>query len=179
MIARRIRRKGQVRDGNGPLIAKPTVFLPDMEQQVKMIAMKGASDDEIADMFGVDKALFQRWRKAYPSFNAAVKAGRSKPDAEVTYSLFKRAIGYEYEEDGLTRTGAIKSLKRHLPGDVTAIKHWLTNRKREDWTDRTTHEVQGGPKGSPPVSIASRDELIAGILALVSPKPDGDSRPKK
>lgn len=156
----------------------PSVFLPDCLAQVKMIAMTGATDDEIAERFGVEKSLFQAWKKAYPSFAKAISEGRSDPDIEVTQSLFKRAVGYDYKEDGLTRTGQRVPLKKHLPGDVHAIKFWMVNRMREKWGERQTTEVVGGPKGSNPVNIESRSQLIEGILALVQPKPDGDSKSK-
>lgn len=154
------------------------VFLPDCLSQVKLIAMRGATDDEIAETFGVEKELFQKWKKAYPSFAKAITQGRTHPDIEVLESLHKRAIGYNFEEDGLTRTGRRVPLRKHLPGDVGAIKYWMTSRMRENWGERTTTEIIGGPKGSNPVNIETRSELIAGILALVQPKPDGESKPK-
>lgn len=166
--------------GRGPIVHKvhkTGVFLPDCEAQVKLIAMQGATDDEIAERFGVDKDLFQKWKKAYPSFAKSIKDGRADPDIEVTQSLFKRAVGYEFKEDGLTRTGRVTPLRKHLPGDVGAIRLWLTNRQADKWREKSTTAIEGGPKGSPPVNIESRDQLIAGILALVHPKPDGPSKP--
>src|SRR4051812_7969281 len=77
-------------------------FLPSNEHLVKMIAMQGADDAEIAKMFGVPYEHFKAWRKLYPSFNDALNAGRLSVDAEVTYALFKQTQGFEYSEQSAT-----------------------------------------------------------------------------
>lgn len=52
-------------------------------------------------------------------------------------ALFKRAVGYEYEEvREETKNGVI--IKRivttkHIPGDTTAQIFWLKNRKPDYW----------------------------------------------
>jgi hypothetical protein len=164
-------------DGTGPVFAQVHggVYLPDCLPQVRAIAARGFTDKEICAVYGLNPDLFRAWRKAYPDFNDALEKGRLAPDAAVVESLFKRAVGYDYYEDGLTRTGAIRQVKRHLPGDTGAIRYWLNNRQRDQWKDRSSQEVGGSTeKDAKPIGVKSegREDMIAAILSLVQPKPD-------
>lgn len=169
--------KKLVEPGMGIVFAKTLngIYLPDCLPQVRAIAMRGYTDDEISTLFGVDKDLFQKWKKVYPDFREAIDNGRTFADIAVVESLFKRAVGYDYHEQGLTRTGSVRELRKHLPGDVGAIKYWLNNREKEHWKERTSTELGGSSeKGAKPISVKSegREMMIAAILSLVTPKPD-------
>ena len=65
-----------------------------------------------------------------------------------------------------------EEVEKHYKPDVQAIKLWLTNRQRKNWSDRkeTTHS------GDPDAPIGLRDEtkreVMSSILALIQPKPD-------
>ena len=57
--------------------------------------------------------------------------------------MFKRALGYDYEEaktiveqlfDG-SKKSKVERIKKHVPSDVTAQIIWLKNRKRNTWMD--------------------------------------------
>lgn len=177
--------KKKVRKRGPPLGVTPkafidsTVFLPGCLAQVKAIAWRGFSDDEIAETFGCDKELFQNWKRAYPSFRKAIEEGRTHPDAKVVESLYKRATGYNYTDEVSTRNGTV-TLKRHAIPDVGAIEFWLTNRQAEYWSKRNS--IDGGGKrggGTKPVEVEHRSDLIAEILALVEPKSDTPPERKK
>ena len=155
-----------------------SVFLPDLEQQVKMIAMRGASDDEIADTFGVSREMFQKWRQAYPKFNDAVDKGRSVADANVMYALYRNAVGFHYEEDATTKDSVVR-IERYAKPDTSAQQYWLNNRKPDEWGTKTS--LTGGRKNGEDLplgmKIESREEIIAAIVSLVHPKADGQSKP--
>lgn len=154
------------------------VFLPDCLAQVKAIAWRGLSDDEIAEMFGVDKELFQIWKKTYPSFRTAIEEGRTHADSKVVEALYKRATGYDYEDQVVGRSG-VRTLRRHAIPDVDAAKFWLKNRQKAHWSDR--HSLDGGGRsggGTNPIEIQdTKTDLIRDILKLVQPKPDGETKP--
>ena len=155
------------------------IFLPDHEQQVRLVAMKGASDDEIADMFNVSREVFQKWRKAYPSFNDAVMSGRTRADTEVVVSLYKRATGYDYEETVPTKSGKCVLVKKHAPPDVGAQQYWLNNRQPDNWRSSSTKHIAGRSREDDEtlgVKIETRDEMISAILTLIEPKPDGATK---
>lgn len=158
------------------------LFLPDYLTEVKMVAMRGLEDEEIAQVFGIDYDLFKKWKKTYPSFRAALDNGRTRADAEVVAALFKRATGkfklretkiIKYKDDYETL-----DVNVHYPPDTEAIKYWLNNRKREHWQQRSAVE-QSGPGGKPIEITANKSELIDAIVGLVNPKPDGEDSPSK
>ena len=62
------------------------------------LAIKGATDQDIADAFHVSRRTIIRWRQTYPSFNTACQSGKEVADAKVKKSLFERAVGFEYQE---------------------------------------------------------------------------------
>lgn len=154
------------------------LFLPDYLTEVKMVAMRGLSDREIAQVFGISYDLFKKWKRNYPSFRDALEKGRLRADAEVVAALFKRATGkftlketkiIKYRDDYETLDVRVR-----YPPDTEAIKYWLNNRAREHWQQRSAVE-QSGPGGKPIEITANKGELIDAIVNLVKPKPDGDS----
>ena len=80
------------------------------------LAIKGATDQDIADAFHVSRRTIIRWRQTYPSFNTACQSGKEVADAKVKKSLFERAVGFEYQEkesviDVDPRTGEQKPVR--------------------------------------------------------------------
>lgn len=152
------------------------IFLPDMLPQVKAIAWRGLTDDEIAHTFGVDPELLAKWKSTYPSFREAIENGRTHADCQVVESLFKECVGYEYtEEVAAGKNGTIKSLRKRARPNGDLIKFWLKNRQREFWSERTS--IDGGSSGErgggvKPIEMRSRSDIIDSILKLVQPKPD-------
>jgi hypothetical protein len=170
MLGAKRKNRGELRGG--------AIFLPDKEHLVRMIAMKGATDDEIADQFGVSREVFQNWRKAYPSFDKALDQGRLSVDGDITYALYKNAVGYHYEEDQSTPKGGVVRVERFARGETDAQKYWLQNRRPDLWG--TTTRIAGGGKGESPLGIKTenRSELIDAIVAMIAPKPDGRAKPE-
>ena len=176
-MARRLSKKEVERRKDMSTVA----FLPDYPDQVKAIAMRGLSDGEMAEMFGVSKKLFSAWKRFYPGFAEAIEKGRTQADARVIQALFEKATGYShpdtkivYDKDG----GGFHTYEftRHYPPSDKAIEMWLTNRQKEHWKNRQDHEVSG--KDGAPLGIEvkneSKKELVSSILALIQPKPDGE-----
>ncbi len=160
-----------------PKPSKTKLFLPDYLTEVKAVAMRGLSDREMAQVFGVPLGTFRKWKKSYPSFKDALENGRTRADAEVLAALFKRATGQfklretkiiKYKDDYETLDVDV-----HYPPDTDAIKYWLNNRARAHWQQRSAVE-QSGPGGKPIEITAGKGELIDAIVNLIKPKPDGD-----
>jgi hypothetical protein len=156
------------------------VFLPSNEHLVKMIAMQGADDEEIARMFGVPYEHFRAWRKLYPSFNDALNEGRLSVDAEVTYALYKQTQGFEYDEQTATPKGGVVTVKKFARPDTSAQKYWLENRRPDLWRSASTTRVTGKDDDTPVgMKVETRNDLIDSIVNLIAPKPDGKSKPEK
>lgn len=149
------------------------MFLPDYPDQVKAIAMRGLTDDEMAEMFGISPDLIDAWKKFYPSFAKAIDSGRTFADANVVKALYDNAIGFDYETDEVvkTRTGAhVVTVKKRSLGDTQAQKFWLENRQPEHWSRRlrVSHGGDGTPIGVA-VKAETKVELINSILSLIKP----------
>lgn len=159
--------------GAPPVSGSRLVFLPDHLDQVRAIAMRGLSDDEMAAVFGIDPGLIESWRQFYPSFDEAIQEGRTNADANVVAALYQNAVGYERDVDEVvkTRRGAeVVTVKKFYPGETNAQKYWLNNRQPTNWGDK----VQLGgdrSKGAKPIGVRqeTKDEVIASILNLISP----------
>lgn len=122
-------------------------------------ARKGLTEEQISKNMGIAYSTLREWKKKYPAIEAALKKGKEVVDYEVESALFKRAIGYEVEEekiyiqevDGKT-TKRKEITKKHIPGDTTAQIFWLKNRKPEEWRDR--------PKVSNETVFNKLDEIL-------------------
>ena len=115
-------------------------------------ARDGLTYEDIAHNIGINVATLYDWRNKFPKFDDALKKGKEVADILVENALFKRALGYTYEETitEITRApytkkdGTIgereekhirKVTKTALP-DTTAQIFWLKNRKPGVWRDR-------------------------------------------
>lgn len=125
-------------------------------------AKKGLTEEQISKNMGISYSTLREWKKKYPTIEAALKKGKEVVDYEIESALFKRAMGYEYEEektyiqevDGKV-TKRKEIYKRHMPGDTTAQIFWLKNRKPEEWRDR--------PRISNESMFSRLDEVLASI----------------
>ncbi|MCI8442556.1 MAG: helix-turn-helix domain-containing protein [Provencibacterium sp.] len=133
------------------------------------LAIKGATDKEVAAAFGVTQRTINRWKKDYPSFLEALQAGKDAADAQIELSLYKRARGYDYDEtekiievnkDGSSKLARIRTVSKHVPSDTLAMMYWLNNRRRNEWSQRQDINVTGEIRGVD-MSDLTDDELRA------------------
>lgn len=95
---------------------------------------------EMAHVFGVSIATINQWQKDNPSFSEAIAGAKDPADASVANSLFRRANGYDYEEDVVVKVRSlggeevrILRVQKHLPPDFNSMSLWLRNRKALEW----------------------------------------------
>ena len=62
------------------------------------LALKGATDEEIAEAFHISVRTLHRWKKTHPELLTALEEGKDVADAKVKRSLYQRAVGYEAKE---------------------------------------------------------------------------------
>jgi len=131
---------------------RPSKYDPDRHPLwAEGLAKLGKVEDDIAAAIGIHVSTLRDWKKKFPEFSVALKIGKSEADTQVERSLFKRAMGYEYEEVKTVNEGkrVEKTVKQVAP-DVTAQIFWLKNRKPEEWRDKV-HQEHTGPGGGPMV----------------------------
>jgi transposase-like protein len=130
-------------------MGRPTDFKPEYIDQAREQCEQGATDQELADFFGVSARTLYRWKNNFPEFCQALKAGKAPADERVERSLFERAVGYERDEvDIRVVNGEIVQtpIRKFYPPDTTAAIFWLKNRKPSDWRDKTDVEHSGAVK---------------------------------
>lgn len=113
-----------------------------------------ATARELARELGVSPGTLAAWMRDFPAVKAAVTEMRHLADDAVESSLYKRAVGYEYLETSTSETTGGKDGSKttetektvHVAPDVGAAKFWLSNRRRERWSERQVIEIEGGLK---------------------------------
>lgn len=133
------------------------------------LSIKGATDEEIATAFGISRRTLNRWKNDYESFAKALEEGKDAADARVEKTLYKKALGYTYDEvekiidmDNNGRPSVTKTrvVTKHVPPDTMAMMYWLNNRKRitGEWSQTQNIKVSGSLHGVD-LSNMTDDEL--------------------
>lgn len=106
----------------------------------------GLTDEQIAKNCGIATGTLYEWKKKYPEIAEALKKGKAWADTEVENALFRRAIGYDYDEVTTENGVETKRVRKHVVPDVTAQIYWLKNRRPDLWRDRRdrSEDVEGG-----------------------------------
>lgn len=148
-------------------MARPTVYKPEFAEEAAQMCAEGATDQELADYFGVDVRTLYRWKNTQAEFRQSLKAAKDAADDRVERSLFERALGYERDEvDIKVVAGEIVKtpIRKFYPPDTTAAIFWLKNRKPEQWRETKAVELTGANGG--PVDFRNlTDEQLASIAA--------------
>ena len=113
--------------------------------RIESWARMGLTDEQISRNMGISSVTLYEWMKKYPNISKSIKKGKAPVDFEVENALFKRAIGFQYEEvetieeevDGTFRTRVKRTQKTALP-DTSAMIFWLKNRKPNEWRKLNT-----------------------------------------
>jgi transcriptional regulator with XRE-family HTH domain len=142
-----------------------SAFRPEFVDQARKLAELGATDEEVAEFFEVERRTIYRWKHSKPEFAAALKTGKEAADDRVEHSLYRRALGYSHEAVKISISDGqeiITPYVEHYPPDTTACIFWLKNRRRAEWRDKVEHE-HAGPDGGP---IQTEDTALARWIAL-------------
>lgn len=109
-------------------------------------AKSGLTNEQIAKNMKVNPDTLYRYINKYPEISEVLKKNKEIADYEVENALYKRALGYTYDE--ITRekvrdplTGEFKMIEtkritKEVQPDVGAIMAWLKNRKPKEWRDK-------------------------------------------
>ena len=157
---------------------QPSKFSTIDQRQLKQLVLAGWDDSQVSKFFKVTEQSFNNYKKKYPKFFESLKDWKKEADLKVEKSLYKRAIGYQYDEvvyekskiGGLgikLKDGEIEELKhcdsnktkvtiKEVVPDVTAQIFWLKNRQPESWRD--VQEVIGKGFGNVVIQVITPKE---------------------
>lgn len=106
----------------------------------------GLTEKEICKKLHISEVTMYRYKNDHPEIIDALKFGFDESIKAVEGSLFKKAMGYDYEETKMIIDGdrkKIEKIKKHMPPDTASIIFYLKNRACKDWHDRKEHEITG------------------------------------
>jgi hypothetical protein len=129
---------------------RPTDYDPEYVRQVERLCDLGATDDEIAEFFGVSVRTIHRWKIDHPDFCHAMKIGKSAADDRVERSLYNMAQGYAYVEQVVVKVRdseggesvEVVDVQKFQPADKTAAIFWAKNRRRKQWSETMNVNVR-------------------------------------
>lgn len=119
-------------------------------------ARDGLSDEQVAANMGISRSTLNAWKKKFPDISDTLKKGKDIADREVENALFKRAVGYEFDEvtEELMDSGELrvtKMIRKQVAPDTGAAAFWLKNRKPDVWRDK--QEVEHTGKDGEPMTF--------------------------
>ena len=130
----------------------------------------GADDNFLAKAFGVNVDTIYEWKKKHREFSESIKRGKEIADGEIAASLFKRAKGFDYEEETLELLGknkkaqtpegetivtsvqklvVTKRVLKYMPPDPLSAIFWLKNRQPQFWRDKPEGKAPDDEKPKP------------------------------
>lgn len=114
-------------------------YVKPMLPQIKEWSGAGATDEEICTALGIAISTFYEYKKKHSELSEALRAGRQKVVLNIKAALYKRAIGFEYEEKkGVQKNGQLANVeiyKRYALPDTTAAQLLLRNYDKT-WRDK-------------------------------------------
>ena len=138
---------------------RPSAYEAEYHNKVAhAMARAGLSEDVIASEMGISRTTMFDWKKKYPDFLDAITAGKELADSIVEASLYQRATGYNYRAVKIFMPAnaaepVYAPYIEHVPPDVGAAKHWLSNRDPDRWKDKVDIAVSGKVESVMPDSI--------------------------
>lgn len=145
-----------------PTAGRPTEYEPEFCDIASKACARGATIAEIAEILKVHRSTIYRWMAEHQEFCDAIRIAQSIADERVGFSLYERAVGYSHNAvkifvpKGLGAPVIVPYVE-HVPPDVNAAKFWLTNRKPDEWKERSSKEISG--PGGGPVEFVDTSEI--------------------
>lgn len=154
----------------------PSKFRPEyVELARKCCAILGATNDQLAEFFGVSDTTVDNWIKSIPEFKAAIIPARAQADANVQHSLYRCAMGYSHRAEKIfydSKAGKVVRVPyiEHYKPDNTAQIFWLKNRQRDLWKDVQPEGGGGTDEERAQKLREALDEMVGSVEGPPKPK---------
>ena len=145
---------------------RPTTYRPENAEIARKTCIVGATNESLAERFGVCRRTIDNWIATIPEFSDAVRQGREVADEAVISALFARATGMEQK---MTKVFCHRgqpvtaNYTVQLPPDVRACFFWLRNRRPWQWRENRplVEEEDDGDRVSELEAASERVRLAA------------------
>ncbi|WP_367155637.1 hypothetical protein [Methylomonas sp. HYX-M1] len=153
-------------------IGRPTYYLPSHDRLAYDMCLRGTTDAEMAEAFGVTEQTINNWKRKHSTFFESIRKGKLVADAVVAGSLYKKATGYRYLEikikemaDEFGNMTPVEKVvtEKELPPDTAAAFLWLKNRQPKYWRDKI--EVESTHKLDPEMMARIKTEFVDRMAA--------------
>ena len=148
---------------------RPTDYRIEFCEKAANLCIAGATDFEVAQALDVHVSTLYRWKAEHPEFRESLKVGKGLSDDRVEASLYHRAVGYSFNAVKIMQNNGVPVIVpyvEHVPPDPGAMSMWLSNRRRDDWKVKQSHELSG-PNGGP-IETKNADALTDEQLAVIA-----------
>lgn len=147
-------------------------YHPSYVGRVRDMSYLGATDSDIASLFGITTSTLKNWRDEHPEFDAAWQEGQVEADSKVAAAFYKRAVGYSYVSSRrIEDDGTVHENISHVKPDVNACTKWLAVRQPEKWGRLIgTDSGAGSPQQPSLSSMLLSDTEIARKVAFLLAK---------
>lgn len=138
------------------MVGRPSTYRDEYAEQAYKLCLMGATDEDLANFFGVAEQTLYNWRAKHPDFLDSIMRGKDIADAEVAEKLFHRAKGYSHNAVKIFNdqgSPMVVDYVEHYPPDTQAASLWLRNRQPKKWRDKQSLEHTGPDGGEIPVSL--------------------------
>lgn len=137
-------------------MARKPKYNQEVHDKIIELIEKGYIDKEVCKVIGVSTAAYYEWLKEdsdtyKPLLVEAIKEAKKIIDLKVEQKLFKRTMGYKYDEitkelvkdiEGNQKLEITKIVTKEVAPDIAAQIFWLKNRQPERWRDtKIIHNV--------------------------------------
>lgn len=114
-------------------------YVKPMIPKIREWAASGATEKEICSALGVALSSFYEYKKAFPELAKALRTGRQTVIMNIKAALYKKAVGYSYEEKKGVKKGSetvgVEVYQRQCLPDPVAAAMLLRNYDPE-WRDK-------------------------------------------
>jgi len=142
---------------------RPKKYANNWPKKAFEFAAKGLTERQISLRLGISQETLINYKSEYSEFSEAIKRGQQESIDKVENSLFKRAVGYEYTETKIEKSGdyekTIKTKKKVIP-DTTAQIFFLKNRRAEIWREKQDIAHSGKIDTGIDLSKYTKEELL-------------------
>lgn len=145
------------------MAGRPTSYKAEYANIARKMCELGATDMDIVEALGVARSTFYKWRNEHEAFSDALKVGKEKTDERVEMSLYRRAVGYEYDAVKIFQFQGQEVIVPYTEiqhPDTTAAIFWLKNRRPDKW--RANPENEGGSDAALADSISKLIDKLPG-----------------
>lgn len=145
----------------------PTKYIPEYAAQARKLCERGATDADLAHIFGVTIQTIANWCVRHEEFLGAVKLGKDASDELMVRSLYQRGRGFTVRATKfIVADGNVieREYDEYYPPETKAAMNWLANRRRGEWTQQETNvnvDVSGSVQHQHTHRLLTPEELAA------------------